>query len=77
MVKFTFTFNQTITWLTFVVMLISLKITGIIAWSWWIVTMPITIPIIMMVLFSWIVNFQRKARYVKKQFSTFSEMTRR
>ena len=70
--KFTFSFNQTITWLTFVIMLISLRVTDVITWSWWIVTMPITIPFIMMILFSWVINVQQKARYVKNSFRTFN-----
>lgn len=70
--KFTFSFNQTITWLTFVIMLISLRITDVITWSWWIVTMPITIPFIMMILFSWVINVQQKARYVKNSFRRYN-----
>lgn len=70
--KFTFSFNQTITWLTFVIMLISLRITDVITWSWWIVTMPITIPFIMMILFSWVINVQQKARYVKNSFGRYN-----
>lgn len=71
--KFTFSFNQTITWLTFVIMFISLRITDVITWSWWIVTMPITIPFIMMILFSWVINVQQKARYVKNRFRTYNQ----
>lgn len=71
--KFTFSFNQTITWLTFVIMLISLRITDVITWSWWIVTMPITIPFIMMILFSWVINVQQKARYVKNSFGRYKQ----
>lgn len=70
--KFTFSFNQTITWLTFVIMLISLRITDVITWSWWIVTMPIMIPFIMMILFSWVINVQQKARYVKNSFGRYN-----
>lgn len=71
--KFTFSFNQTITWLTFVIMLISLRVTDVITWPWWIVTMPITIPFIMMILFSWVINVQQKARYVKNRFRTYNQ----
>jgi predicted PurR-regulated permease PerM len=45
---------------------LTLKLTGVIAWSWWWITAPIWIPflisVILVIVFFWLVGYYSKAK---------------
>lgn len=48
--KITFTLKEVITWLTLVIIIVSLKISGYTSISWFIILMPIYLPIVLLLI---------------------------